>query len=184
MSTYRAAWLLLSALALAPGAARSGPACDAAPLSDAEIEAAIAAARATRTDLPPPFPSQRTVTREGGCHHLYIEYALPAAPDRNHIFQLNRQGVIVDVQAGRAATGFQCPGDELTQDDLADVVARARANRDELPQPYPQRTVRVSRLRCLYLYFEYNVPERRGDHQVFIIDPLGELMSYQRSDPY
>ena len=40
------------------------------------------------------------------------------------------------------------------------------------------------RERCLYMYFEYAVPERRGDYLAFTLDPLGEVMDVYRSKPY
>jgi len=53
-----------------------------------------------------------------------------------------------------------------------------------LPSALPHYRTRIERRRCLYLYIEYALPERKGDYQVFTIDPFGELMEFARRDPY
>jgi len=82
----------------------------------------------------------------------------------NHIYKLNRDGVIVDVQTGIGlGTDMKCPEPELSESDLADIVAKERARRSDLPPPFEKSRTRVSRMRCLYLYFEYQLPEKPGD---------------------
>jgi hypothetical protein len=170
---------------MSPTLGYAQPACDARPLSDQQITEIVQKERATRTDLPRPFPKYRSLIRREGCHYVYIEYGLPEAPEHNQIFKLNQHGAIVDVQAGgQAVASMKCPDKVLTAGALADIVKKERARRSDLPAPFPAQKTRVERLRCLYLYFEYALPERRGDFQVFTIDPFGELMDFSRSQPY
>jgi hypothetical protein len=154
--------------------------CTASPLSDQQVKDIIATERAKRTDLPSAFPNYRSTVRRQGCHYVYIEYLLPEAPDAIHVFKLNQYGVIVDAEPGNP----KCPEKVFAESELAEIVKNERARRKDLPPAFPNSRIRVDRERCLYLYFEYAVPERRGDYQVFTIDPLGELMEFSRSKPY
>lgn len=166
-----------------PAVSDTQPACVAPSLSDKQIEDIVQKERARRTDLPKPFPKYRSLVRRQGCHYTYIEYSLPAAPESNQIFKLNQHGTIVDVQKGGRGS-MKCPDGVLTDGQLAEIVARERARRGDLPPQFPKYKTRVQRLRCLYLYFEYALPERRGDYQTFTVDPFGELMEFSRSQPY
>lgn len=156
------------------------PTCAAALLSDQRIKEIVDRERSTRSDLPPRFSQFRSVVRRQGCHYVYIEYGLPETPEHTNIFKLNQQGVIVDVENGN----LKCPDKAFTESELAEIVTKERALRPSLPSPFPRVRVRVDRLRCLYLYFEYAVPEKRGNYWVFTIDPYGEVMDIQRPDPY
>lgn len=158
--------------------------CEAPDLSDERIHKMVTQERAARADLPAAFPEYRWSVRRQGCHYVYIEYGLPETPDYNHIFWLNQHGVIVDVQSGGQIVNLQCPGKVFTESELAEIVDRAREKRDDLPPPFPRYKTRVDRLQCLYHYFEYALPESRGNYQVFTIDPFGELMQFFRSHPY
>jgi hypothetical protein len=181
----RGALVLLLVLVVMPAIGYPQANCVARPLSDQQIRDIIQKERATRTDLPKPFPKDRWLVRRQGCHYVYIEYGLPEAPEYNQIFKLNQHGAIVDVQAGgQSVESLKCPDKALTESELAEIVKKARAKRGDLPSQFPKHRTRVERLRCLYLYFEYALPERRGDYQVFTIDPFGELMEFSRSQPY
>jgi len=171
--------LLLSAVSPVPG--HADPGCDAPVFSDQQIEEIIATERASRTDLPVPFPQYRSVVRRRGCHYTYIEYGLPERPEYNHIIKLNQHGVIVDASAGGQSSPLQCPGAVLTDNELAEVVRSEREKRRDLPPAFSNYETRVVRMRCLYLYFEYAVPRINGEYQVFTIDPFGELMEFRRS---
>ena len=72
----------------------------------------------------------------------------------------------------------------FTEGELAGIVTNERARRKDVPPPFPKLRTHVVRERCLYMYFEYAVPERKGDYLVFTIDPLGEVMDVYRSKPY
>ncbi len=162
-----------------------GPTCAAPQIPDEEVKRIIQRERATRKDLPAPFPKATWTIRRDGCHYTAIESLDPPTPDANHIFKLNQRGVVVDASVGISPGGpLKCPERILSEAQLARIVAAARATRKDLPPPFAQSRIQVSRMRCLYSYFEYRVPERRGDYQVFIVDPLGELMEVQRSQPY
>lgn len=157
-----------------------GSSCVAPALSEQQIKAIIDKARATRTDVTAPFAKQRTTLRRQGCHYIYTEESIPAAPEHTHIFKLNQYGAIVDFQPGNP----KCPDKVFSEAELAEIVAKERAKRQDLPAPFPRSRIRIERSRCLYLYFEYSVPESRGNYQVFTVDPLGEVMDVIRPDPY
>ena len=174
--------LLFLVALVAPRVGYAQPICVAPALSDQQVKESVDKERATRTDLPEPFPKYRWIVRKQGCYYVYIEYGLPEAPEYNHIFKLNQHGTIVDVQGG--SQSMKCPDKVLTQSELAEIIKRERAKRQDLPARFAKYRTRVDRLRCLYLYFEYALPETRGNYQVFTIDPLGELMEFSRSQPY
>lgn len=162
----------------------SQPNCSAPTLADQQVKDIIDKERATRTDLPEPFPESRWTVRRKGCHYVYIEYGLPEVPDYSQIFMLNQNGAIVDAQMGTSVEHLKCPDKVFTNSELAEIIKKEREKRGDLPPPFPNFKTRIDRLRCLYLYFEYNLPEKRGDYQVFTIDPFGELMDFSRSQPY
>jgi hypothetical protein len=109
-----------------------------------------------------------------------MEIGLPETPDYTHVFKVNQYGVIVDADTER----LQCPEKVFTESELAEIIKKERARRKDLPPPFANSRTRVDRVRCLYLYFEYAVPETRGNYTVFTIDPLGELMDVTRPQPY
>ena len=172
------ALVLLFVVVILPTMGYPQPTCVAPVLSDQQVKDIINKQRATRTDLPAPFPKYRWLVRRQGCHYTYIEYRIPEAWESNHIFKLNQHGVIVD------ADTMRCPDKVFTESELAEIIKKEREKRHDLPPVFPNFRTRVDRLRCMYLYFEYALPERRGDHQTFIIDPFGELMEFFRSQPY
>ncbi|MFZ5469337.1 MAG: hypothetical protein ACOZIN_07850 [Myxococcota bacterium] len=170
---------------VAAGIAFADPPCAAPPLPEKAVQDIIEKERRTRTDLPSAFKKASwTVTRRG-CHYTAIESMLPPTPEASHIFTLNQHGAIVDVIIGNSPESpLRCPDKVLTELQLAQVVKSERAKRPGLHAPFPKSKTRVVRQRCLFLYFEYALPERRGDYQVFTIDPLGELIDASRSQPY
>jgi hypothetical protein len=180
-SEVRRSVLFVTALCLAcmvaPSPSGAQPRCTAAPLTEAQLGAIVAKERQTRQDLPPAPGEYTTAVRKQGCHYVYIEYPVPRTPDRQNIFTINQDGVIVDTQPAT----MKCPDRQLTESDLLAIVNKARSQRDDLPPPFANPRTRVDRMRCLYLYFEHPVPSNPRDFQVFTIDPLGELMSGYRN---
>lgn len=179
------ALVLLSALLMFPAwGYQEEPACDAPALSEQAVKNIIEKERAARTDLPAPFPEFRWEVRREGCYYVYLEYAIPEVFHQVNIFRLNQNGVIVDVgpeevpPPGRGQ--LKCPDKVLTESELAEVVRKERGKRRNIPPPFANQETRVERVRCLYLYFEYAVPKKKGHYQVFTIDPLGEVMDVQR----
>jgi hypothetical protein len=150
---------------------------DTKGLADIEVKAIIDQQRAARSDLPKAFPQSEWVVRKQGSYYSYIEYGLPKAPGMNQIFKLNRHGVIVDAYtAENPNTPIACPDKVYSDSELAAIVERERKTRDDLPPKFPEIKIRVDRMRCLYMYFEYAVGDTQGKHHVFVIDPFGELM--------
>lgn len=78
---------------------------------------------------------------------------------------------------------MKCPDKVFSESELADIIKAERAKRQDLPLVFSNYKARVIRLRCLYLYFEYPLPESRGIYQAFTIDPFGELMEFSRGQP-
>jgi hypothetical protein len=172
--------VILFAFMILPVWGNQQPTCVAPALSDQQVKDIIDKERATRTDLPAPFSEFRWIVRRQGCHYVYIEYGLPEAPDYRQSFKLNQQGTLVDAEPSK----LKCTDKVLTESELAEIIKNERAKRKDLPPAFSNYKTRVDRLRCMYLYFEYALPERRGDYQVFTIDPFGELMDFSRSKPY
>lgn len=161
--------------------------CIAPALSDQQVKNIIARERAAQPDLPAQFSKYKSMVRKKGCHYTYIEYLLPETPDASQIFTLNQYGVIVSVQVGITppdAIKIKCPKKVLTKSQLTKIIKKERQKRNDLPAAFSSYTIRVMRSQCTYLYFEYAVPEQRGNFQVFTIDPFGELMDFSRSKPY
>ena len=92
--------VVLVAFFLLPALGCAQSTCTAAPLSDEQIKTIVVNSRATRSDLPAPFPSYKSVVRREGCSYIYMEISLPETPENYYIFRLNQNGVIVDVQTG------------------------------------------------------------------------------------
>jgi len=75
-----------------------------------------------------------------------------------------------------------CPERQFSAEELTAIVAAARENRPDIPPRYDDYRVRIERVRCLYIYLEYAVPDEPGRHVAFTIDPYGELMSFDVSE--
>ncbi len=178
----RRALFLLAALLILPAVGYPQPTCVAPALSEQQVKDIIDKERATRTDLPAPFPKYKWDVRRQGCYYICFEYGLPQAFHKEQIFKLNQYGAIVDVQG--AVKSMKCPDKVFTERELAEIIKRERAKGHDLPRAFPRFKTRVDRLRCLYLYFEDALPETRGNYHTFIIDPFGELMEFFRARPY
>lgn len=75
---------------------------------------------------------------------------------------------------------FQCPAaPPLDEAQLAAIIEQARASRQDLPPPFDDFRVRVTKDRCLYIYFEDALPETRGSYVAFVIDVFGEIIEAQ-----
>lgn len=170
--------VILGSVLVAAGQAQA--ACEAPPLSEQQVKDIVDRSRAARDDLPPQFPRFSWAMRRQGCSYVYTETGLPAAPDYNYIFRLNQNGVLVDVEHA----AMKCPDRLLGEAQLQAVVAQARATGNVSPSRFDRVRVHVQRQRCLYLYFEYAIPEARGNFDVFTIDSYGELLDQASSAPY
>jgi hypothetical protein len=185
MRHLRISALLLLAMVTFQKSGESQPPCTGPQLSEVQIKEIIARERAARKDLPPAFPQYRSELQRHGCYYRYREYGLPEAFHNHNTFTLNQRGILVDAQAGTSEnSNLTCPDKVFTEAELSEIVRTARARRTDLPAPFANLRIRVDRVRCLYLYFEYAVPESRGNYQVFTIDPLGEVMEFSISKPY
>jgi hypothetical protein len=166
------------------GLANAQPVCAAPELPSQHIKEIVAKERLSRTDLPEPFPKYKWTVRREGCHYIYREQGEPAKPHYTNTFWLNQVGVIVDASTGGiAAKEMKCPDKVLSEQELAEIVNNARKKRPELPGPYKPQKTRVDRMRCLYVYYEYALPETAGIYHTFTIDPFGELMQFFRGRP-
>lgn len=177
-----AALAVLAGAMLFPTLTRSQDGCDELVFSDQQVKEAVDRERSMRSDLPAPFSDYRWEVTQSGCQYIYAEYSLPETPEQSRFFRINRNGVIVDIQPSDGS--FQCPGENLTETELAEVVRMAREECPEMPRPYPSYRTRVDRMGCLYLYFEYALPDVRGKYKVFTIDSFGELLEFSVSQPY
>lgn len=171
---------LMLVLMVSPVWGYQKPTCVVHPLTDQEVKEIVDKERAKRADLPAPFSRYTWVVQRQGCYYVYIERGLPEAPDYSQFFKLNQHGVIVDTSPGK----MKCPEKVLTESELTEIVIKERAKQQDLPAPFSNYRKQVDRTRCLYIYFEYALPERKGNYQAFTIDPFGEVMGFFRSKPY
>jgi hypothetical protein len=186
MSNYKIYMLFLVTINMLmfPDWTYSQKKCTASELSADQIHEIVVRERGVRDDIPPAFPKYKYTVRKQVCHYVYIERGLPSAPEYSHKFMLNQFGVIVDITSGLAQTvKLKCPEKVYTESELAEIIKKEREIREDLPPPFLNYRKRVNRKGCAYMYFEYNSPEKRGDWQVFLIDPYGELMQFSRNKP-
>lgn len=188
MSNHKIVALILISInmLMLPGLAYSQKKCTAPELSEDQIHEIVMRERNKNDDIPRAFSKYEYNVKKQGCHYVYMENSLPIAFDNSQIFWLNQFGVIVNVQVGNSeSVEIKCPDKEFSKSDLAEIIKKERKIRQNLP-PSPSSSnyiVDVSRSGCLYFYFEYGSPDRRGNFQVFIIDPYGEFMDYSRVGP-
>lgn len=80
------------------------------------------------------------------------------------------------------ADEFRCPS-ELTQEQLAEIVSRARATQSDLP-PLISGRVDAGRRRgvCTHYYREVKLPSSAVTWNVFEIDALGEIMEWRQEE--
>ena len=182
MPSPRTIRVMLAALGLMlgaiPGQVSAQPTCAGPELTQAQLQEIVRKAREARADLPP-LPAEHTVdVQRKGCHYQYIEYPLPRVPDSLTIFTINPKGVLVNLQPKAMA----CPARELSEDEIAKIVAEARVLRADLPRPLASGSrTSMARQGCMYLYFEYGSSGRAGDFQVITVDPLGEVVDGYRN---
>lgn len=77
---------------------------------------------------------------------------------------------------------FRCPA-EFSQDQLTDIIRKARTTRTDLP-PLITGRVAVSKIEggCSYLYLEMMLPASTGTWNYFEIDALGSVMEWGREE--
>jgi hypothetical protein len=178
---------LISSVARSEDAKSPGPVCTAPVLSDQQVKDIVAKERATREDLPVAFSQSRIAVSRQGCHYLYMESSVPPIPDVGHIFKLNKKGIIVYVQSGNGlpeGVNLTCPvAKPLSDSRLAEIIKNERAKRSDLPPAFTHSTVRVAKLQCTYMYFEYPEPKEKNTWQEITVDPFGEVMDFMRNKP-
>jgi hypothetical protein len=149
------------------------PTCTAPALSEQEIQVIVDKERQTDAgkDLPRRAPTDQWTVRRHGCHYVYVESAVPARPEGANVFWMNQYGALIDASPG----AMTCPTPALTEQQLAKIVSTERGRRSDLAPPAPNANVRVSRLRCLYVYIEF-AGSLSSTYQAFTIDPFGEVI--------
>ena len=168
--------LLLGAL---PDPVGAQAPCPGPELTQAQLQDIVRKARESRTDLPARPAELEIAVRRQGCHYQYIEYPLPRVPDSLTVFTISPKGVLVDTRPQAMA----CPGRDMSEGEIAKIVAEARVLRTDLPRALVSTRTSVTRQGCLYLYFEYGSSGRGGDFQVTTVDPLGEVIDGYRNKP-
>lgn len=173
--------ILSMTFSIAPAQKNMQNSCTSTALSNDQIKNIIDTERANRDDLPAPFPKYTWNVRRQDCYYVYSEYGMPSAFHKEHIFKLNQDGGLVDVQTGSDLTkSMKCPETVLTEGELAAIIKRARSERRDVPPPFARYNTRVERMRCLYVYYEQALPETKTNYHTFIIDPFGGLMEFFR----
>lgn len=154
--------------------------CTSPAISDDQIREIVSRSRVEHDEIPREFSSFRWSVRRQGCHYVYIETGLPESPDYRQVFTLNQSGKLVDVEN----VALKCDGRGLSMADLRLVIDRERSRRPDIPSAGLEVRIQNQRLRCMYMVFEYAVPEVKGKFDLFTVDQYGELLDFYRSSPY
>jgi hypothetical protein len=188
----RTASVTFYALAAISTFAYSQPKCVAPDLSDRQVLEIVSKERAARKDLPAAFHKSISKVTRQGCYYSVMESKLSESPgeddmvvlDADNSIVLNQYGVIVDASAGNGFVlrntrkGNGCRERVLREAELTEIVRKEREIRKDLPPRLPNSRIRVDRSRCLYFYYEHEGPLTIGKkYQLFVIDPLGGVMS-------
>lgn len=151
--------------------------CAASPLSKDELIARVTEARRVDPRLPPPAESYTAVVRREGCHYDYQEHSTDGG---RRYFTLNQNGVLVDFSTdhiGGFEARMKCPGRELSDAELVEIVRVARETRTDVPPPFDESRTSFSNLRCLRVHSEFALPTSRHENIFFYIDPFGEIVN-------
>ena len=154
--------------------------CTSPFISDDQVRGIVSRSRIEREEIPREFASFRWSVRRQGCHYVYTETGLPESPDYRQVFTLNQNGKLVDVEN----ISLKCDGNSMDAAQLRLIIGHERSRRSDIPSAAPEVRIQHQRLRCLYMVFEYAVPEVKGKFDLFTIDQYGELLDFYRSSPY
>lgn len=154
--------------------------CTSLTISNDQIREIVSRSRVEHNEIPREFSSFRWSVQRQGCHYVYIETGLPESPDYRQVFTLNQSGKLVDVEN----IALKCDGNNMDAAQLRLIIDRERSRRPDIPSAGPEVRIQNQRLRCMYMVFEYAVPEVKGKFDLFTIDQYGELLGFYRSLPY
>jgi hypothetical protein len=73
----------------------------------------------------------------------------------------------------------KCTAPTLSEQQLGEIVRKAREARKDLPAPFSGHTIVVRRQGCHYLYIEYAVPRTPDKQNIFTINQHGVIVDTQ-----
>jgi hypothetical protein len=77
---------------------------------------------------------------------------------------------------------LNCPERFFSKEEIAAKLSDLRKEHKQLPQPFSQQEDKLTRMNCLYVYYEYEMPKSSGKSHEFTFDSYGELMRYYVND--
>ncbi|HFE38462.1 MAG TPA: hypothetical protein ENK06_08620 [Gammaproteobacteria bacterium] len=82
--------------------------------------------------------------------------------------------------AANSATGPVCTAPVFNEKQIAEIIARERSVRDDLPEPYQEYEVSMRRKGCHYVYIENLLPMRPGRNIIFTLNQYGVIVDVMR----
>lgn len=157
--------------------------CEGPRLTNDDVIEIVKRERASRKVIPPAFNEKVEIKiMEKRCHYVYVEYPASKTVGRNRVLVISRYGNIVDALSGRSANTFlDCPDIDYSLDDLERLVNKQRRQYDDLPVRPKNASTKMSKMRCMYVYYEMSDPEKSGDYQTFTLDYYGDIYEFYRS---
>ena len=81
------------------------------------------------------------------------------------------------IPTAMAATLKQdCKVRDFTERNIAEIIARERSLRVDLPPPFEEQTVKQFRDGCYYIYQEWKKPNTPGMNNIFVLDQYGVIV--------
>ena len=79
-----------------------------------------------------------------------------------------------------SAKGPVCSAPVFNKKQIAEIIARERSVRDDLPDPYPEYEATMRRKGCHYIYIENLLPLRAGRNIIFTLNQYGVIVDVMR----
>ena len=87
--------------------------------------------------------------------------------------------VVVSTSGYSQAT---CTASALSDQQIKDIIDRAKVTREDLPEPFPEYKWVVRRQGCYYVYIEYGLPLTPEYNQIFKLNQYGIIVDVQAGD--
>lgn len=176
--------MLMGAAATVSGFAVAGDLkCDVPEFSEQNILEIVRRERFIQKELPPEIENATKEVRRKRCHYVYVEYPNDRAVGKNRVFVINQYGAIVDATSGRTdKTHMVCPSVDFNKEILAQRLIEQRLRYTDVPAAPTNYKTKLTNLRCMFIYYEIQIPEADGKYQTFTFDFYGDLYEFYKSE--
>lgn len=157
--------------------------CEGPTFSDKDILEIVERERATRKVVPAKFKEEVEIKiHRKRCHYVYVEFPKKKTVGRNRVIVLSRYGYIVDAYSGRSNSTFlNCPDVSYSAEDLQNFVNKQRKQYKDLPDAPKEYAIKMSKMRCMFVYYETPIPEQSNNYQSFTLDYYGDVYEFYQS---